>query len=412
MASSHSSHEGNIYQEDAENSLRKLLEKSKFWQENPLLLQKLESTDQQNPLLQKVQGCLVGLAVGDALGAPWEFRPHGAMQKKNISKMESGGTWGLRAGQWTDDTSMALCFAISLICCDGFNTYDQLKRYHDWYREGYLSSTGSCFDIGSGTKEAIRKFERRRDAEPSFDQMFDQRLNENEMNPEIKKIWNRWKGQQNCGANDGAGNGALMRLAPVPIFFHEDETLAVRYAGESSRLTHGDPRSIDACRLYSLMIVHALKNKTKEEILDWNSYRNSFEPPLHQDIASILKDLPSKRAGYASGIRGGGFVVKALEAALWGFMEDENDFNKGMIKVIQLGDDTDTTAAIYGQLAGAFYGLQGISPDWLNSLFAKNFILKIACALFMLGSRSDENNLGTTATTENTENAPILKTIV
>ncbi|CAF5143481.1 unnamed protein product, partial [Rotaria magnacalcarata] len=98
--------------------------------------------------VKKIQGSLIGLAIGDALGASVEFRPHSYLQENKVTDMQEGGTWGLKAGQWTDDTSMALCLAASLIVKGCSDSYDQFERYKRWFKDGYMSSTGTCFDIG------------------------------------------------------------------------------------------------------------------------------------------------------------------------------------------------------------------------------------------------------------------------
>lgn len=136
-------------------------------------------------LVSRAQGALVGLAAGDALGTTNEFQPPGTFEP--LVDMVGGGPFGLRAGQWTDDTSMALCLAESLLKCSGFDPYDQLRRYVRWYRQGHHSSTGGCFDIGNTVRGALHRFERTGDA---------------------------W-----CGSTDPqtAGNGSLMRLAPAAV---------------------------------------------------------------------------------------------------------------------------------------------------------------------------------------------------
>ncbi|CAF5216498.1 unnamed protein product, partial [Rotaria magnacalcarata] len=121
----------------------------------------LSGLGKTNQYISRIQGSLIGLAVGDALGAPVEFRPRSYMVDNPVSDMTSGGTWGLNAGQWTDDTSMALCLAASLISKGGSDAYDQLVRYKRWFRKGYMSSTGICFDIGASTRQAIIEFETR-----------------------------------------------------------------------------------------------------------------------------------------------------------------------------------------------------------------------------------------------------------
>ena len=180
-------------------------------------------------------GCLLGLAAGDAVGTAVEFMPRGSFVP--VTDMLGGGPFHLKPGQWTDDTSMALCLTESFIEKQGFDASDQMERYIRWYRDGHLSSTGRCFDIGNATSDALRRFER--------------------------------SGDPFSGSTDprSAGNGSLMRLAPIPMFCYPDMELAIQYAAESSRTTHGAAECVDACKLYAYTLVKALDGKSKTEIL-------------------------------------------------------------------------------------------------------------------------------------------------
>ena len=186
-------------------------------------------------LLARFRGCLLGLAAGDALGTTLEFRSPGSFEP--LDDMVGGGPFGLQPGQWTDDTSMALCLAESLLECRGGDPVDQLGRYLRWYRDGYLSSTGQCFDIGNTVRAALEKF--------------------------------AVTGEPWCGstAPRSAGNGSLMRLAPVPMYFALDPEAAIGQAAISSRTTHGAATAVDACRYYAGLIVGALQGVDKYELL-------------------------------------------------------------------------------------------------------------------------------------------------
>ena len=162
----------------------------------------------------RFRGCLLGLAVGDAIGSTVEFRQRGSFPP--VTDMVGGGIFGLKAGQWTDDTSMALCLATSLSTKKGFDPIDQMERYWRWYQNGYLSSTGDCFDIGNTVKQALYDFNR---------------------------TGNAWSGLTDPYS---AGNGSLMRLAPVPLYYFPDREKTVHFAGESSRTTHGAQECIEA----------------------------------------------------------------------------------------------------------------------------------------------------------------------
>ncbi|CAF4863103.1 unnamed protein product [Rotaria sp. Silwood1] len=323
-------------------------------------------------VLNYVKGSMFGMALGDALGAHVEFRPRQYLIEYPVQDLQEGGTWGLKKGQFTDDTSMALCLASSLICRRDFVPYDQLVRYKWWYRHGYMSSTGQCFDIGSATSQSLREFERRQrlfasEYQIPLDQL-DSLLDLNLIN----------KFDVHCRQVGVADNEALMRLAPVPLFFYRHPIEAVEFSGISGVITHGDQKAYDSCRYYGALIVATLRGETKEHILDDNFYlkhKTWFNnKPLTQEVMNVAEGSYKKPGGYQDGIRGKGYIVSALEAALWAFCYDENSFEKGVLNAINLGDDTDTTAAIYGQLAGTYYGYDKLPDRWIRQVYAHNFI--------------------------------------
>ena len=306
---------------------------------------------QQLLVRDRYRGALLGLAVGDALGTTVEFKAPGTF--KPITDLVGGGPFSLKPGQWTDDTSMALCLAESLIEKRGFDPRDQMDRYCRWWKEGYLSSTGTCFDIGITVQTALAQYLRSR--EPF------------------------------AGSTDPftAGNGSLMRLAPVPLAFRRDFELAIHNAGESSRTTHAAPTAIDACRYFAGLLLGALEGRSKEELLSSFFYPAPDEKywkrhPLSPEIAEIAGGSFKQKQPPA--IIGSGFVVRSLEAALWAFYRTDS-FRDGALRAVNLGNDADTTGAIYGQLAGAFYGLNAIPEDWIERLKMREFIRERADAL-------------------------------
>lgn len=301
---------------------------------------------------ERYRGCLLGLASGDAVGTTLEFRPPGSFTP--IADMVGGGPFGLKPGQWTDDTSMGLCLAESLIEMRGFDPIDQLQRYVRWHRDGHLSSTGRCFDIGNTTVSALMRFEKTR--------------------------------QPYCGSTDpnAAGNGSIMRLAPVPLFFATSPADAIERSGESSRTTHGAKTAVDACRYLGALIAGAVTGVSKEELLSdhyapvagyWKAH------PLTAEIAEIASG--SFRRRNPPEIKGAGYVVKSLEAALWAF-HHSTSFREGCLKAVNLGDDADTTGAVYGQIAGAFYAEQGIPAEWRAKLAKRDVIESFADRLHSL----------------------------
>ncbi|MDX2167693.1 MAG: ADP-ribosylglycohydrolase family protein [Deltaproteobacteria bacterium] len=304
--------------------------------------------------IQRYRGALLGLAAGDALGTTLEFRPPGSFEP--IADMVGGGPFRLRPGEWTDDTSMALCLAASLVERRGFDARDQMERYVRWWRTGYLSSNGRCFDIGNAVRAALSRFER--------------------------------SGEPLAGSTDAnsAGNGALMRLAPVALAYASDARAAVHHCGQSSRTTHGVRDSIDACRYFGGLIVAALQGRSKDELLapGFAPFGGGWaDAPLSSAIAEIAAGSFKRRQPPA--IRGSGHVVRALEAALWA-LHGTSSFRDGALRAVNLGDDADTTGAIYGQLAGALYGEEAIPTEWRKRLAKRDLIEHLAGALHALAS--------------------------
>ena len=353
---------------------------------------KLSDDDRKNEKIRRIQGSIMGLAIGDAVGAPVEFRPHAYMLENEVKDMQSGGTWGLEKGQWTDDTSMALCLAASLIVKGGFNAYDQLVKYRRWYRFGYMSSTGKCFDIGKATRDAITAFEGRRQNLREEINAKGKNLSDSDLESSIENKMRAHRKGLKFGTADSAGNGPLMRLAPIPCFFSDSYDDMMKHIQEATQLTHDDKRAVDACRFYAALIWYALNGKSKDELLDPNFYQKTLELELHPEIHEIAMGSYKKEKGYEDGIRGKGYVVDSLKAALWAFYKDGNNFKDGVLLAVNLGDDTDTTAAIYGQLAGAVYGIDKLDKDWVSDVYEGTFILTVAKGLYIKGENSRKNS--------------------
>ena len=236
---------------------------------------------------------------------------------------------------------MALCLAESLIKSRGFDAIDQMHRYVKWLDEGYWSSNGRCFDIGNATHVALNKFKR--------------------------------SGEPFCGSKhpETAGNGAIMRLAPVPMFFYPDRDSVIKMSGESARTTHGASECIEASRLFGAMLFMALDGASKEAIL----LEHGMTGFVSEGIQSISNgDYRNKPE---SDIHGTGYVVASLEAALWCFYHT-NSFKEAILKATNLGQDADTTSAICGQIAGAFYGESAIPENWLSKLARRDEICSLA----------------------------------
>lgn len=271
-----------------------------------------------------------------------------------------GGPYSLVAGEFTDDTSTALLLSESLIDKKGFSGSDQLNRYYDWYTTGHLGSNNVCFDIGIGTRKAVLAY---KDSGVAY--------------PDVE-------------GETRAGNGSLMRLVPIVLaYYNQSPEVLLNMAVLSSRTTHTAQSCLDACQFYASLISGALLGKTKEELLEpgfFDSFasgaavRTSFCP----EILSIVEG--SYKVKQPPEIIGGGYVVHALEAALWAFFRSET-YEEGVLKVANLGHDADTTAAIYGQLAGAYYGEEAIPSAWRERLAFNSFVLAISDELFSLSQQ-------------------------
>ena len=290
--------------------------------------------------LERYLGCMLGVVCGDAVGTTVEFSARGSFAP--VTDMVGGGPFGLKAGQWTDDTSMALCLAGSLLT-KGFDAHDQMTRYANWWKWGYLSSTGHCFDIGMTVRDALRSFLE--------------------------------TGECYSGSSDPqtAGNGSLMRLAPAVLYAYPDRGRALQYAADSSRTTHGASEAIECCQLFAALLCRVLDGVGKKDLF----HDLGFEPhePKVRELATgrfLEKD--------ARAIRGSGYCVESLEAALWCFFRTDT-FRDSVLRATNLGDDADTTAAIVGQIAGAYYGVERIPVTWRDRLAMRTDIEDMAIKL-------------------------------
>ena len=205
-------------------------------------------TTLQNDRSHRARGALLGLAVGDAVGTTVEFKPRGSF--KPLTDMVGGGPFGLEPGQFTDDTSMALCLGASLVE-KGFDLHDQMTRYTRWANDGYMSSNGRCFDIGIATRGALQRFQRH--------------------------------GKPLAGSTDphSAGNGCIMRLAPVPIRYTDQPELAVKNSEEQARTTHQAPECMAASRLFGEILVRVLQGQSREQILAPHHLAGSLPSKLY-----------------------------------------------------------------------------------------------------------------------------------
>lgn len=285
-------------------------------------------------------GSLLGLAVGDAVGTTVEFHPPGTFTP--LTDMTGGGPFRLRAGEWTDDTSMALALADSLAACDGLDERDLMQRFVDWWRRGEYSHNGRCFDIGATTARALARFEATDDPVA---------------------------GDTAPGA---AGNGSLMRLAPVAIWGQRTTAAeAAELARRQSATTHATPACLDACAAYAMLLHRVIGDADLSGGLELAA---SNVPAVANAFVADHSARP------ASVVQSTGYVLHTLDAAIWA-VATTGDFRAAVLAAANLGDDADTTAAVAGQLAGALYGASGIPAAWLTKLAWRDRIEAAAIAL-------------------------------
>lgn len=299
--------------------------------------------------LSRARGALVGLAVGDALGTTNEFQPAGSFEP--ISDMVGGGVFRLEPGQWTDDTSMALCLADSLLALNRYDSYDVMERYDRWRKDGYRSSTGTCFDIGNQVMRSLWDFHE---------------------NPRVPK---------GAPRSTSAGNGAIMRLAPVIIAGFEEREIReiVVTAGLSARETHYSVEAEAATEVFAALLVGALLGWAPEHIMNvgWASTGPAFD----EMAARVISDDPAERASWES--ETSGYIVHGLRLAVHGLL-DFPSFKDATLAIANLGGDADTNCAIYGQLGGAFYGIEAIPASWRSTLYQGEEIDALARTLVEL----------------------------
>lgn len=268
-------------------------------------------------------GILLGLAVGDAVGTTVEFKQRGTFPE--VQDMVGGGPFGLEVGQWTDDTSMALCLGDSLIARAGWSAEDCMNRFVNWRDYGYNSCTGTCFDIGITTSLALDRY--------------------------------LSTGDPYAGSTDpkSSGNGGIMRLAPA-VIAAGSQMAARRLSVDQSRTTHAS----DECLEYVSLFCDLL----------WTADTTAVEKAPSADTVS-------------DEISSSGYVVHTFEAAVWSVRSTET-FRDAILKAANLGDDADTVAAVTGQIAGRIYGASGIPKPWLDKLAWRDQLFKMADDLLKL----------------------------
>lgn len=292
-------------------------------------------------LRERFQGALQGLAIGDALAAATQYRRPGSFAA--VGDLLGGGPFELPRGAWSDDTAMALCLAESLVETGSCDARDQVARYSRWQREGYLSATGQCLGITASTAQALASAQ--------------------------------WRQQPYAGSHDPLQlhPEALARVAPVVLHAYADSAQAVELAADVARTTSQAPLVLDACRLLAAMLHAALRGEPRAQVLN---------PPASVFAARALR--PQVAAiGAAKCLDGAppadanGDVLAVLALARWAFGSTTN-FRDGALRAVNLGGHSDVIGAVYGQLAGAFYGLSAVPRGWREALVHVEQIAQLA----------------------------------
>ena len=295
----------------------------------------------------KILDVMIGHAIGDALGVPVEFRDRDFLKDHPVTDMIGFGTHKVPAGTWSDDTSMSLCALASLD--KGKVDYDDImKNFGKWYYHGDFTVDGNVFDIGNTCATAIDNYH-----------YYDCTT-------------------ENCGLNSeySCGNGSLMRIHPFILYakynkMPENEFIEMIY--KASALTHSNDCVIDGCMIYAYVLVALLQNQSKDSIYEGLTYaKNDLKLCTHY-YDRLFKNIQSLKM---SDIKSSGYVVDTLEAAIWCLLTTDN-YKDCVLKAVNLGDDTDTVAAVAGGLAGALYGIEDIPDKWLEKLGARDYIEKM-----------------------------------
>lgn len=295
---------------------------------------------------------LLGVAIGDALGVPYEFLSRLEMKQDPATGMKGMGTHKVPAGTWSDDSSLTFCLAESLV--KGFYPRDIADKFISWLRNGYWSATGEVFDVGIATKAAIELIEQGIDLEIS-------------------------------GGSDeySNGNGSLMRILPL-LFLLNDKPTEVRFelTMKVSSITHRHIRSIIGCFYYLEFALLLLQQKDKFTI--YKELKSAVSTFLQQKginpleislFERLLKDDIFTLS--ENEIRSKGYVMDTLEASIWCLLTTGN-YKAAVLKAVNLGGDTDTTAAVTGGLAALLYGFENIPAEWLNQLAKRTEIVDLA----------------------------------
>ena len=289
----------------------------------------------------KIFGGLWGAVVGDAPGVPVEFRSREELCQDPVQDMRGYGTYNQPAGTWSDDSSLMLCTVESLL--DGFDTRRLASLFVRWFHQAHWTPWEEVFDVGGTTDRAIN------------------RLSQG-ANPELAGLTEE----------NSSGNGSLMRILPIALrSFSEPAGLLFDYAHRASSVTHRHIRCQMACGFYCTMVSALLGGEPpKEAYLRAIRVAGAFyeEPPYSEELAQFTRIFSGELVSLPEAeIRSSGYVIDTLEASIWCFC-NTNSYEEAVLRAVNLGEDTDTTATVAGGLAGVWYGPDAIPSKWLAQL--------------------------------------------
>ena len=295
---------------------------------------------------EMIRNSIIGLILGDALGVPVESKSRDELDKNPVKDILGYGTYNQPPGTWSDDSSMTLVTLESL--ANGYNPEKIMEGFCKWSYQGYMTPYGKTFSIGNTTSIACRKFKLSKDIKLS--------------------------GSDSEYSN---GNGSLMRILPVSIFFANDvEKVIVEKSFEISALSHSQIRSKISCALFSLIASGLFKgNNLYESLANANRVITPYIPKDEKNHFKRITDFEVLQLN-RGGIKSSGYVIDSLEAALWCLFNSTN-YKEAVLKAVNLGNDTDTTAAITGGLAGILFGLEHVSSKWIKALAKLSLIEKL-----------------------------------
>ncbi|MFA6505280.1 MAG: ADP-ribosylglycohydrolase family protein [Treponemataceae bacterium] len=297
----------------------------------------------------KVRDALLGLAVGDALGVPHEFRPRHELERNPISGMDGWGTWNRPPGTWSDDASLSFCLAETL--CSGYDLRDLAARIVDWRDNGYWTADGIAFSVGRAVESAVSRL-RTSTAHPASAGLRRERDN---------------------------GNGSLMRVLPAAFFVRgkpSDERAWI--TAEISSLTHGHRRAQLACIFYVELADGLLNGRTPFDAYQIAAVEFSARFAGEGEIRRFERILSGKlHTLERKDVLSSGYVVDALESSVWCLLTT-GDYRTATLEAVNLGGDTDTVGSLTGGLAGIAYGAGSIPSEWLATLSRKDDIIDLA----------------------------------